>query len=99
MSRAKTNNSTKRIVDAAMTVLHLCLMASQVTGEALHEWIGNSSRPEAERQNTDSTCLYFYMYQRYRPVAVPAKRDPELPVLPRSWIMRKPEDWYFLKTC
>ena len=30
----------KRIVDAAMTVLLLLLMACQVTGEALHEWIG-----------------------------------------------------------
>ncbi len=40
MSRAKTNIITKRIVDAAMTVLLLCLMAYQVTGEVLHEWIG-----------------------------------------------------------
>ena len=30
----------KRIVDAALTVLLLCLMAYQVTGEALHEWLG-----------------------------------------------------------
>jgi len=30
----------KRIVDVCMTVLLLCLMAYQVTGEALHEWIG-----------------------------------------------------------
>jgi len=30
----------KKIVDAAMTVLLLCLMAYQVTGELLHEWIG-----------------------------------------------------------
>lgn len=37
------NNKTniiKRIVDICMTVLLLCLMAYQVTGEALHEWIG-----------------------------------------------------------
>ena len=40
MSGAKTNHMIKRIVDAAMTVLLLCLMAYQVTGEALHEWIG-----------------------------------------------------------
>lgn len=41
MSRAKTNNMIiKRIVDAAMTVLLLCLMAYQVTGEMAHEWIG-----------------------------------------------------------
>ena len=40
MSGAKTNHMIKRIVDAAMTALLLCLMAYQVTGEALHEWIG-----------------------------------------------------------
>ena len=33
-------NITKRIVDICMTVLLLCLMAYQVTGEAAHEWIG-----------------------------------------------------------
>lgn len=32
--------SGKRIVDAVLTVLLLCLMAYQVTGEALHEWLG-----------------------------------------------------------
>lgn len=31
---------TKRIVDIGMTILLLCLMAYQVTGEAGHEWIG-----------------------------------------------------------
>lgn len=30
----------KRIVDACMTFLLIFLMAYQVTGEALHEWIG-----------------------------------------------------------
>ncbi len=30
----------KRIVDAALTALLLCLMAYQVTGETLHEWLG-----------------------------------------------------------
>ena len=34
------NMMIKRIVDVSMTVLLLCLMAYQVTGEALHEWIG-----------------------------------------------------------
>lgn len=33
-------NTIKLFVDAAMTVLLLCLMAYQVTGESLHEWIG-----------------------------------------------------------
>ena len=42
MSKAKTNRIIKRIVDAAMTVLLLCLMAYQVTGEMAHEWIGMS---------------------------------------------------------
>ena len=32
--------SGKRIVDASLTALLLCLMAYQVTGEALHEWLG-----------------------------------------------------------
>ena len=36
----KNNTMIKRIVDVCMTVLLLCLMAYQVTGEALHEWIG-----------------------------------------------------------
>ena len=40
MSKAKTNNTIKRTVDAVMTVLLLCLMAYQVTGEMAHEWIG-----------------------------------------------------------
>jgi len=42
MSKAKTNMIIKRIVDAAMTVLILFLMAYQVTGEIAHEWIGMS---------------------------------------------------------
>lgn len=33
-------NTGKRIVDIAMTVVLLCLMAYQVTGEAAHEWCG-----------------------------------------------------------
>ena len=41
MSGSRTN-IMKRTVDAAMTVLLLCLMAYQVTGEAAHEWIGMS---------------------------------------------------------
>ena len=36
----KYNTMIKRIVDVCMTVLLLCLMAYQVTGEVLHEWIG-----------------------------------------------------------
>ena len=38
--QGKQNMMIKRIVDVCMTVLLLCLMAYQVTGEALHEWIG-----------------------------------------------------------
>ena len=33
-------NVIKKIVDVLMTVLLLCLMAYQVTGETLHEWCG-----------------------------------------------------------
>lgn len=40
MSKAKTSHTIKRIVDAVMTILLLCLMAYQVTGEMAHEWIG-----------------------------------------------------------
>lgn len=40
MAKAKTNSIIKRIVDVVMSVLLLFLMAYQVTGEALHEWIG-----------------------------------------------------------
>ncbi len=38
--QGKQNIMIKRTVDACMTVLLLCLMAYQVTGEVLHEWIG-----------------------------------------------------------
>ena len=38
--QGKHNTMIKRIVDVCMTVLLLCLMAYQVTGEVLHEWIG-----------------------------------------------------------
>jgi len=34
------SNTVRRLVDVCMTVLLLCLMAYQVTGETLHEWIG-----------------------------------------------------------
>ena len=40
MSGSKKSNTGRRIVDAAMTVLLLFLMAYQVTGERAHEWIG-----------------------------------------------------------
>ena len=40
MSRSKSTNRIRKIVDAAMTVLLLFLMAYQVTGETAHEWIG-----------------------------------------------------------
>ena len=38
--RINRKNSIKRVVDAALTALLLCLMAYQVTGETLHEWLG-----------------------------------------------------------
>ncbi len=36
----KRKKPVKHIVDVALTVTLLCLMAYQVTGEALHEWLG-----------------------------------------------------------
>jgi len=42
MSKSKPGNIIRRIVDAAMTILLIFLMAYQVTGEAAHEWIGMS---------------------------------------------------------
>ncbi len=38
--QSKHNNKVRRIIDICMTVLLLFLMAYQVTGEVLHEWIG-----------------------------------------------------------
>ncbi len=38
--QAKTANMIKRIVDAVLTVLLMFLMAFQVTGNMLHEWLG-----------------------------------------------------------
>ncbi|MBR6983270.1 MAG: hypothetical protein IKH75_07025 [Ruminococcus sp.] len=38
--QAKTKNVIKRIVDGVLTVLLLFLMAFQVTGDVLHEWLG-----------------------------------------------------------
>lgn len=38
--QGNTQNVIKRAVDLGLTVLLLCLMAYQVTGEVLHEWIG-----------------------------------------------------------
>ncbi len=40
MNRNKNRMMVRRIVDLCMTILLLCLMAYQVTGEEAHEWIG-----------------------------------------------------------
>ena len=40
MQKKHNNNMIRRIVDISMTVCLLFLMAYQVTGEVLHEWIG-----------------------------------------------------------
>ena len=40
MQKKHNNNMIRRIVDVCMTVSLLFLMAYQVTGEVLHEWIG-----------------------------------------------------------
>ena len=38
--KAKSKNNIRRIIDAVLTVILLCLMAFQVTGEMAHEWLG-----------------------------------------------------------
>ena len=38
--RIRRKNTIKRVVDAVLAVLLLCLMSYQVTGETLHEWLG-----------------------------------------------------------
>ena len=38
--KAKRKQQLKHIVDVLLTLILLCLMAYQVTGEALHEWFG-----------------------------------------------------------
>lgn len=40
--RSKKINIVKRIIDAVLTVLLLFIMAFQVTGDTLHEWLGIS---------------------------------------------------------
>ena len=40
MSRIKRNKMIRMITDIAMTVMLLCLMAYQVTGEMAHEYNG-----------------------------------------------------------
>lgn len=40
MNKKKNIIITRRIIDICMTILMLCLMAYQVTGEVFHEWIG-----------------------------------------------------------
>lgn len=40
MKKTARKNIIKRIVDLLLTLLLLLLMAYQVTGEALHEWLG-----------------------------------------------------------
>lgn len=38
--QVKQKNKIKRTVDIILTVVLLCLMAYQATGEAIHEWLG-----------------------------------------------------------
>lgn len=40
--KVKQKNTVKRIVDVVLTILLLCLMAYQVTGALVHEWVGVS---------------------------------------------------------
>ena len=40
MDKQRSTLLIRRVLDAALTALLLCLMAYPVTGEAIHEWIG-----------------------------------------------------------
>lgn len=40
MNKKKNIKITRRIIDICMTILMLCLMAYQMTGDVFHEWIG-----------------------------------------------------------
>ena len=40
MERAHRKNRLKKLIDIIMTLLLLCLMAYQVSGESFHEWFG-----------------------------------------------------------
>ena len=40
MKKLRGRNGWKKLLDVVMMLLLLCLMAYQVTGEALHEWFG-----------------------------------------------------------
>lgn len=40
MQKKQNTVLIKRCIDVCMTILLLCLMAYQVTGEQAHEWIG-----------------------------------------------------------
>lgn len=40
MEKANRKNILKKLIDIIMTLLLLCLMAYQVTGESFHEWFG-----------------------------------------------------------
>lgn len=55
--QAETKNNIKRIVDVGMTVLLLCLMSYQVTGEALHEWIGMGMTASFKWKDRTRICL------------------------------------------
>lgn len=69
MSKGKTNNIIKRIVDTAMTVLLLFLMAYQITGErgSLHDYRAghkdHESRGTENRHGVEAICpVYSFCY-------------------------------------
>ena len=64
-------NIIKRIVDVCMTVILLCLMAYQVTGEELHEWIGMGMTLTVIVHNILNRKWYAAIFKgKYQPVRI-----------------------------
>ena len=64
-------NMIKRIVDVCMTVILLFLMAYQVTGEELHEWIGMGMTLTVVVHNILNRKWYAAIFKgKYQPVRI-----------------------------
>ena len=60
MNKANKTKMIRRTVDVAMCILLLFLMAYQVTGEVLHEWIGVSMTVLVLTENL--LMLFFWVF-------------------------------------
>ena len=86
MSKGKTNNIIKRIVDTAMTVLLLFLMAYQITGErgSLHDYRAghkdHESRGTEHRHGVETICpVYSFCYDIFIRMRDRCERDRVIP--------------------